>query len=218
MPPRPPLANTVKVETHWTGPNGTRATNIFYMLAASYAGGSGPLATLATEIMTAWAATGTGLLALIPNNWSIGDVTCIDNTGATDDFAIDFGPAPGTGSSPGAPPNCSVCWSWPIAAHYRGGHPRLYLPPPMQSSLTTSGSNYLNNTAQGEYEAAGLAFHNACNGATAGSTTWQIGTMSFYTAHTLRPTPLFRIYGVPQVGERVDSQRRRLGKEPPLSA
>jgi hypothetical protein len=40
-----------------------------------------------------------------------------------------------------------------------------------------------------------------------------LGTISYQTAHAPRPTPVFRAFGVPHVHERLDSQRRRSGKE-----
>jgi hypothetical protein len=40
-----------------------------------------------------------------------------------------------------------------------------------------------------------------------------LGTLSFQTAHAVRPTPVFRPFGAAHVHERMDSQRRRSGRE-----
>jgi hypothetical protein len=40
-----------------------------------------------------------------------------------------------------------------------------------------------------------------------------LGTISYHTGHAVRPTPLFREYINVAVHERIDSQRRRSGRE-----
>jgi hypothetical protein len=40
-----------------------------------------------------------------------------------------------------------------------------------------------------------------------------LGTISYQTGHSPRPTPLFRPFGDAHVHERLDSQRRRSGRE-----
>lgn len=108
----------------------------------------------------------------------------------------------------------AVCVSWQIAPHYRGGHPRSYIPPPSGSQLSSNTSwdgGFLTSATS-----AAISFHN--NMETPGSlpdsiTSIEHGIYSFVRDGEWRTPPVFyRIAGA-TVDSRVDTQRRRLGSD-----
>jgi hypothetical protein len=208
------LANTIRCEMQWTGPNSTKANNIFYTLTSSYLSTSAELQALIgywyqmIENLD-WRPAG-----LMPASWSLTQLLVADNSGESENYSYQVTSVPGTVSGNSLPPNCAVAISWPILARYRGGHPRWYLPGVPESNLATPGGNYITSTAAGGYQAEYASFLGAWNQIVVGSTTMQLGTISYYTGHALRDPPLFRAFQDPQVSLRLDSQRRRLGKEP----
>lgn len=107
----------------------------------------------------------------------------------------------------------SLCISWPIAAMYRGGHPRTYLAG-IPDSATVSGhtfdTSYL-TACTGRF----ATFRSSVNGHTAGAlTSLQLGTVSFVHNKAWRTPPVFRAFvGAPTADTRIDTQRRRLGPD-----
>jgi hypothetical protein len=117
-----------------------------------------------------------------------------------------------TTSSTALPNNCAITGSWSIDAYYRGGHPRTYLDGGYDSQIT-NGADILPAEIAAR-ETNFLAYASAVNGMTAGTiTSVQLGTLSYARHNAWRPTPLFFRYQVVTVHPRLDSQRRRLGKE-----
>lgn len=118
----------------------------------------------------------------------------------------------GTGAASVLPSNCCVVVSWRIAAHYRGGHPRTYLPGVPDAEAVTS--RLLDTTYIANLAASANDFIAAINVLTHGSVTAvELGTVSFVTKKDWREPPIFRPYvaGGATVDQRIDSQRRRLG-------
>jgi hypothetical protein len=216
LPPRPPLANSAKIELGWTGPEGAQATNILYCLGSS--------SLSAPETLTSIAGLFLGtpspiddLLPFIAPSWSLSELRVIDNSGASENVIADDPNYPGQGTNPALPPNCAVCISWPIAAHYRGGHPRMYLPGVQSAAMEDPGGKDILATVRDGLENFGQDLITAFAGAAIeGVTSLALGTISYYAGKVLRSLPLFRPYLGAEVGARLDSQRRRLGKEPAL--
>lgn len=219
---RPPLANTVKLVLNWTGPAGLQAHNVTYDLLAGTIDLTVPvnLTACADSLMTAWAsAAAMGNIAAamgnISNAWSLTSVTAHDNgsssgaVGASSHAAI-----PGLGSNPPLPPQSAVCISWTILASYRGGKPRWYLPGLVNTGTTTTGGAAIIPSVAASIESTAFAFLNSFNAAhpIAGATQ-QLGTISYLSHGSVRPTPIFRPFVNAVVHERLDSQRRRSGKE-----
>jgi len=132
-------------------------------------------------------------------------------TGAVGTFSLAH-PGSGTGVVE-LPVQVALCLSWTITDRYRGGHPRTYLPGInggfVQGGrlLTTGGhTNYLN---------AAAAFLTNMNAITAGASSWKMCCVRYFSQHQLLANPLVRIIGGQSVHGRIDTQRRRLGKEVP---
>lgn len=120
----------------------------------------------------------------------------------------------GTDDGPDMPASVAACISWRITPHYRGGHPRTYLCGLAQT--TTVGSTNFNGTFISACEDAAIEFHNDLEGLGPigdGIETVEHGIVSFVRDGQWREPPVFyRIHGA-RVDSRVDTQRRRLGRD-----
>jgi hypothetical protein len=104
-----------------------------------------------------------------------------------------------------------VCITWPIDRHYRGGHPRTYLGPINTSNLenqTTFAAAWLATTLT-----SATSFRAAMNSMTLAS-----GTPEMVAVHRVRDgaqltVPLVSVIKNPQIDSRVDTMRRRLGRD-----
>jgi hypothetical protein len=214
MPPRPPLANTMRIEVNWTSDGPAVAHNIGYALFGTSVDLTDPTTQtdLGNNLMAAWA--GSGLPAQLSEHWRMTSVTCSDNSGGSDTSSLSTHAAvAGTDSSLALPPQCAVVASWQIAARYRGGKPRWYIPGVPASALTASyGAGFLSSW-QTATETAMKAFYSAFQLGTANTHEYTWGTISYVTGDAPRVTPLFRFFTGVQLHGRLDSQRRRSGKE-----
>lgn len=112
------------------------------------------------------------------------------------------------------PANVAMCISWPLAQHYRGGHPRTYLAA-MPTSYLANTSHWLGD-AHSEVQDAARAFHTSIEGLGPydGIATVQHGIVSFVLDKEWRDPPVFRrIQEDATVDGRIDTQRRRLGRD-----
>lgn len=122
------------------------------------------------------------------------------------------------GLSTGAvcPANVALCIGWRVQQHYRGGHPRTYLPGVPVTALLNSRSfvaAYASNAAQ-----AASQFHNDVNATTNGAIQGcKLGIVSFVLRKEWRSPPVFRdfVYPSAHADQRIDSMRRRLGRDIP---
>lgn len=101
--------------------------------------------------------------------------------------------------------------SWVINVRYRGGHPRTYTPAGLQTDVVQG--NVWSPTFLLSARPSAAGFFNAINAITvAGGTSFLVG-LSYKTNKAFRPAPIaFPVTGA-LVHPRVDTQRRRLGKE-----
>lgn len=118
----------------------------------------------------------------------------------------------GTQDPPDMPLNVAMCISWPIAAHYKGGHPRSYIggiPTLAMNDQRTWDSSYRANVVSGAN-----SFLSDANGLSLGTNNVELGIVSFVDANAWRSPPVFRHFaGTPVIDARIDSQRRRLGPD-----
>jgi len=107
----------------------------------------------------------------------------------------------------------AACISWRLRAHYRGGHPRTYLPG-IPDSAKVNVDEWSGSFTAAAVSAAN-AFKNDCNSAGSGTVTdTQLGTVSFVHAGAWRTPPIFRPFvGDAFMDSRIDTQRRRLGAD-----
>jgi hypothetical protein len=108
---------------------------------------------------------------------------------------------------------CCVALSWVIPLAYRGGKPRSYLPGVVSADLLDPA--HIDPTAVTAYAAAGAAFRTAVNADTISGSHYvqSLGTVSFFTANAPRAVGLFVPYSSVKVHNRLDTMRRRLGRE-----
>jgi len=182
--------------------------NIFHL---QYAGGvptSANLTSLLGSVAAAWAANFASLCQAGVTLTELQAADLASPTGATSTLA-----AAGVGTRAGTamPTQVALVISWKIDLRYRGGHPRSYLPAAVLADVT---SGHLWTTAfVSEAQSAGQGFQGALNAIAVAPLTFVMVAVSFFTQHALRPTPLVRPVVTALVHDRVDTQRRRLGKE-----
>ena len=132
-------------------------------------------------------------------------------TGAVGSFSLSH---PGTAvAAVDLPVQVALCLSWTISDRYRGGHPRTYLPGIVAGNL--SQGRLLTTAGHTQYLNAAAAFLTNMNAITAGASSWKMVCVRYFSQHQLLPNPLVRLIGSEAVHGRIDTQRRRLGKEVP---
>lgn len=134
------------------------------------------------------------------------------------DLLAGFSPVSGAGGSNGTPlpANIAMCISWHINQHYKGGHPRTYLPG-QEQQFTVDHSSW--STAHvSSTTAQANQFHTALEALPPmGSrvTSVQHGVVSYIRQKEWRNPPVFYRISDAEVDTRIDSQRRRLGADRP---
>lgn len=216
MPPRPTTPHTAKLEINWLGPNNVKATNIMYLESARDISSEPDLQDCADGVAAALIGAGSWQ-SQISNDWSLVEVRVIDNSGATENVAVNNTVTAGAVGSVAVNPNTALVMSYPIAAHYRGGHPRTYVAGVPASSIATPGGNEWSTGTQSTWESIGITLLGAVASMVVGGVAdVLLGTISYYTGGAARAVPIFKTFLDVAVGSRLDSQRRRLGKESPL--
>lgn len=138
----------------------------------------------------------------------------IDLSSRTGLFSSASGSHPGTNvvGSPTSNQTAMVI-SWKITDRYRGGHPRTYIPGMSTADITNG------HTWTGAFVNLALAsargFRSAVNAITTGGFQWSLVCVRYFSHHALLVDPLVRVINDAQVHSRVDTMRRRLGKETP---
>lgn len=208
MPPLPPVV-AVKMDVGFTVSGSAREVhNIFHL---GYSGGPPSNATLATllglldPLIDAYLTT---FMHTAATHASTELIDLSSSTGAVETSA------PGTaGGNVGtlAPLSVAAVTSWIVSRRYRGGHPRTYMGALSDSQLNPP--QLLNGTFETNWQTAANVFMagvNALVGTLPGCT---LGAVSYRTANAPRVTPIFEPFIFGRVHSRIDSQRRRLGKE-----
>lgn len=108
------------------------------------------------------------------------------------------------------PASEAVCVSWQIAAHYRGGKPRTYMPGVTDHWVGTE--RLMDGTKRTTMVTRWNSALSAVNAlTTGGASNVKLGTVSFQTGNAWRSPPVFRPYISANVHPRFATQRRRLG-------
>lgn len=218
MATRPPLALTLKWEIGWNGPDSQKATNIMYLLCSADPTSGTTMAVLAQDLFNGLkTANGTTepLLNFTAAEWSVYSSTVIDNSGETEEAVAYLPGVAGQGqvSANCMPASVAYCWSWQVTGRWRGGHPRSYMPGLPEGSLTIIGGKTIATATQSNLAGAGVNLLNAVAAITINSITFQLGTIRYSSGHAPIVPPKFLQYLGCAVHPRLDSQRRRLGKE-----
>lgn len=125
----------------------------------------------------------------------------------------------GAVSGTALPPQCAVALSWGITGRWRGGKPRTYIPGIPHTAQTADPGAALAPTYVTSANAAAAAFQLAVNSIAVTGGLAELGVVSYYnktanpTPPHLRSTPMWFPYTGHRVHARLDSQRRRSGKE-----
>lgn len=153
-------------------------------------------------------------------NWVLEETNIVMFTGPTTVLeAVGTGAVTGQDSGSVLSAGTAIVISWKTSAYYRGGHPRTYLCGVTQDRLA-SATQWSAQTIQ-DYSGAAVGFRGAINGTTLpGGSTVTLGYLQVYPpkGSTSVPKvyldpPIFHPFVSSSVHPRVDSQRRRLGRE-----
>jgi len=209
MPPLPIAPNILRV-TH-TGTYGSaKWANVFHLRFSGGPPGQTDLNTLAGALATQW---GTNIKALCNTTVSMTGTEVVDlssYSGLTANSAVS---QTGTVAATAVlPANVALVVSFKISRRYRGGHPRMYLTG-QNGTNTTSATQWTGawaTTATAAFEAWRTAI-NALTYASLG--TIRLVNLSYYSGKVLRASPWPDDVNSCIVHGRVDTMRRRLGKE-----
>lgn len=211
--PKPPFTFGVKVQLIYSGSAGGLTFNAANVLHLLLGGGAGitttTLSTLAGQIRAAF---GTRFASSISSEWTLIQtiLTLTDGTGVQ---GTDSTHVVGTGAV-AYPPQCAVCITWKGAIGWRGGRPRTYLPGvPSSATAGSVGSAALSSSFTAPLATAAQNFISDVNALTIAGNSVTLGLISYYSKGAFRIPPIFIPFQTAVVHDRLDSQRRRSGKE-----
>jgi hypothetical protein len=210
--PRPPLPGLLKwvINIGLAAGSGYKAANIFHILAATpSAVTKTAMDALLAQLITKWH---TRFGAMINGNLAdtSHQLVALDGSGLE---SVLFPSSGITGSSSGLAANVAAVLSWQTSAYWRGGKFRTYMPGVLAANAVGSPAQSLTTAAATAYSSAGAGLATDVATLTLGSSAVHLGGVSYYSHYAFRPTPLFFTYNGCTVHTRLDSQRRRLGKE-----
>jgi hypothetical protein len=167
-PPDPEFP-TVRCRLDYTQLDGALGGSRFYLQMATGGPTGANCTTLAGDIESAWASH---LAPLITADWALTEVDVLDITTNTGASGYWTGSTAATRSGAAVPANCATNVEFNISQRYRGGKPRMYLPPGADADLLNTrqwGSSFVTavNSGMG-------AFFTALEGLSIGS----IGALS----------------------------------------
>lgn len=220
MPPLPPAPQILRLQLLGTQ-TPAKWMNGFYIRMAGIAPPSGDLNTVAAAIGGFWT---TRIAPQVHTGISLTTVNLIDLSSATANTGTDSTVRNGTRAvTTQLPANAAMVVSFHIARRYRGGHPRIYLTGLASTDLAsvTTWSNTIITNVQTAFTNFMTDINLYAAPASVGAL--QLGNLSYYLGYdrttrrsALRPSPLFSPFDRVAVHTRLDTQRRRLGKETAL--
>jgi hypothetical protein len=167
------------------------------------------LGTLLTHWQTLWP---NAVQTTMHPSWSMTSITAtsLGGDGLTTSIAT---AAPGSASGTALPPQCAMCFSWKSGIVARGGRGRTYLPGLTSAGLiNAAGSEFLAtycSAVKGQLE----TFLSTLDALTIGGASPILVIPSYYHNCQLRTPPLITQVNDVVVHNRLDSQRKRSGKE-----
>lgn len=211
--PLPDAPNTLKCRYIYSY-NGRAAYNVFHVAFTGSPPSGTDMSTLAGNLQTNWV---NNIKPLVNANVTLTATEVADMSSRTglivQNVTSAVGTVPGTQACPN---NVALCVSLNVAYRFRGGHARIYLPGMITANIT-GGTNW-SGTYVTSVGAAIVAWRTAINSMTTAGNSYTLVMTSYYTHDAdhkpiYRPVPVnYPVTGV-FVHSRVDSQRRRLGKE-----
>ena len=217
MPKQPfvPVGQVLKIRL--SGTNQTHPwVNGFHVKYSGAAPDQTALNTFAGLFGQAWMSYIAGVASDVihQNECQVWDLSA--DTGAE---GIDQTPHNGqVAAGPMLPASACIVVSWPVQQRWRGGHFRTYHPFANAANVT-NGSQIVDATATAVQQAF-LAFLGGVNQIPVNAQPVQLGGVRYFPAGTnpdgtpiTRTSGSFLAFGTPIVRHRIDTQRRRLGKE-----
>lgn len=120
------IPNVVQFLIKGTWASGHNTANSFHLRSGNAGPYSvGDLTLLASEVSSQW---GTNLMPHLSDQLSMVEVLAVDRSVSDGNQAQDDTVVAGGAASPPAPLNTSMLYQWADTSHYRGGHPRNYVP------------------------------------------------------------------------------------------
>jgi hypothetical protein len=207
MPALPPADHVLLVKL--VGTVGTMPyNNVFHVQYSGVAPGVPELNAFSTSFLNAYSTAFGGQL---PNSVTYGTVTSTDlsNASAAQGSASLGGVGSRTGTS--LMNQVAACITWKINNRYRGGHPRTYLPAGVQAD--TNQGHLWTDTFVSSLDTAAGTFRTAVNAIVLSGSAVNMICLARYRNKILLTTPLpFTITGH-LVDHRIDTQRKRLGRD-----
>lgn len=183
-----------------------------HIMHAEWGTGGPPSVADCTSFATSFRnAFNTRFASQLPTSVSYNTFECADLSSLTGAVGTNTTAVTGTASAVAGLPNstCAVV-SWKQALRYRGGHPRTYFPYGGTAPLS---GNALPAGYQSSLLAAATNFISDVNAITSSTMTLTFCAISYYHGNVLRPVGVPLVITAAAVHARVDTQRRRLGKE-----
>lgn len=207
MPPLPDSPSTIRLRVVGTN-QGSPWNAIFHL---QYTGGAPSVANLNTLCGSFLSAVASNLLAL-SNPLVVlasADAQDLTNAGAATGAATNTSPGTRTGTP--LPASAASTISWKINNRYRGGHPRTYWPGGNQADLLNG--RMFTDAFITTADAAVGAFLSAVNAITTGGITYKLICLSYMRHKVALSPPVPYTIQSALINHRLDTQRRRLGKD-----
>lgn len=131
-----PASPCVRCKLDYTQGDNFLAGSRFFLSYSGSAPSAGNCATLATDISSAW---GSHIAALISAEVTLTEVDVLDIATDSGASAVETVSVAGTNSGTGLPAQVAINVEFNIARRYRGGKPRMFLPPPPNSEQLDEG-------------------------------------------------------------------------------
>ena len=223
MPPLPAATGCVKVQLVGTNQGALWMNNLHFQAEGGGTLSQDPAAvnTFLTSISTAWSGNIAGLCntGVVLSSLTYTDLSASDRIQFT---ATLPDPIEGTRAGTQLPTSIAMVMSLRVPNRYRGGHGRIYIPAGVQADITNGRqwTGTFNTAATNAVE----AFRVAIDGLSVATAPVNLIVLSYFSgshktpdnphpAPVPRPSPLPMRVSSARVRTRVDTQRRRLGKE-----
>jgi len=140
-------------------------------------------------------------------------LTATDLTSETAPQIIDniTGETGSGGSGAAVPQSAAACITWKIPRHYRGGHPRTYIGPLPTTAINNPTS--LTTTYTDGLQTRANTFLAGVNSIVLGTATARLVCLHRYKDKVELDPPTTTLIDTAYCDSRIDSQRRRLGKD-----
>lgn len=212
MPPLPPLPGAVRIRIQQS----MAGVNLQQVQHAIRSGAQVPwtqadVDVLAGNVRAVWV---NNFIPLQVTALTLGSVVVEDLSSATGPVGTATGSTAGTDAGAPLSANAAACISWKINRRYRGGHPRMYVGGIAQTRL--SNANTWLPAFVTAVDAAAEAFRTAVNATVlSGGGNAQLAVVHYRANGLPLVPPQASLISSAVVDTRVDSQRRRLGRDRP---